>query len=248
MEDTKRAVVVTEPMDDILPDSFHNERVVHGDSPISVESITKHSPNFQKSLESLKKSSWLDKDDMEFRKIHEKHPPPVLVSRLRFSFWCQYDMALNNNRKQLSIAQVYGGLCTEKTWWDILNDHHYFSFILCPPPDYVNVAKEALNYGMDRVREILAAKIVDDEGNMNPRAAEVLLKTVMMLDARVKGAVIQKIDQRTLNVNTTIPNQPTLPPAEVKELNKLIEETKQKLSAPPTPGQKLITVSSSSDD
>ena len=61
--------------------------------------------------------------------------------------------------------------------------------------------EEALAYGIERLREILELPMFDKKGRVDGKAAELILKTVALLDQRVKGSVVQRAEVRSLNVN-----------------------------------------------
>lgn len=199
-------------------------------NPRSVVSLTSEIPTLQKALKEL---LFMDPQLMELdeHELQQKARPSLTLSRLRMAFWNEYEKANQQNRK-MHLSKIIAGVCTETVFKKkVLNDHVRLAYILVPPKDYVITTKEALDRGLDSLRAIVGAKVVDDDGNLIPKSADIVLKAVALLDMRVKGAVVQRIDQRSLNVNV---NKDVTPdhshmPQTVEDLDRQLEAIKQKL-------------------
>lgn len=120
--------------------------------------------------------------------------------RLRVSFWAEYDRAIQDGNK-MHIHNVYQGVCSRMQFYRVIQDRVRMAFILTPPESYTISVEEALLQGVRRLREILEFPLYDKKGNPNTKVAEVIVKTYAMLDMRVKGAVVQRVEQKNLNVN-----------------------------------------------
>ena len=126
-----------------------------------------------------------------------------------------------------------------------------------PVVEYDSLVEEALNYGLNRIREIFdfplyeikSIKIGDKyetKSLPNVKVADLMLKTVKMLDDRSKGAVTQRIEQKVTQENrnlhvhanantpTNVDNlaHPDLVEAEIRKLeNKLVNKDEQVIEA-----------------
>lgn len=218
-------------MGDILEDAPRIEYVVNDvDNPHSALNLTASCPTVHAAIKRvmIEAPHLLTLDEGTFK---DKYHFSMTISRIRFSFWAEYENAVTRNRPMF-LSQIIGGICTEYFFKnDVLKSNEKVGFILCPPSNYVVQMKEALQAGAETVRKMLSAKVVDDEGYLIPKAAEVVLKAFALLDMRVKGAVVQRVDQRTLsfNVNSTA-GQNVLPiPNNMDDLEKELEAVKQKI-------------------
>lgn len=198
-------------------------------NPRSVVSLTSDIPSFQLALKKLltEKPELLD---LDYQEISQKANPTFTLCRLRLSFWNEYENAIQNNRK-MHIAKVMAGVCTENVFRKkVLADHIKLAFLLSPPKDYVITIKESLDAGLDNLRAIVSAKVLNEDGTLDTKAADVVLKAIALLDMRVKGAVVQRIDQRSLNVNVNRDVTPASDkPQSLEELERELERVKQKL-------------------
>jgi hypothetical protein len=203
-------------------------------NPRSVISLTRNIPTFQDAIKRLLQEA-PDYLDLEYTELKVKANPTYTLFRVRTSFWNEYENAIQHNRS-MHLSNMYAGVCTERLFRKkVLTDNLKLAFILSPPKDYTITVKEALDAGLDNLRAIATAPILTDSGKLDTKAAEVVLKAIALLDMRVKGAVVQRIDQRSLNVNlnkdvspASSEGQLTLP-QDLSELDKQIERLKAKL-------------------
>lgn len=122
-------------------------------------------------------------------------------NRLRVAFWNEYNRAQDTGGK-LSLPRICAGVCTAEYFTqEILNRKGKLAWVLTPPVSYTNAMEEALVYGVEKLRDILDVDLKDAKGQVNIKAAEVFLKTIQFLDARVKGAVVQRVDLRSLSLS-----------------------------------------------
>lgn len=201
-------------------------------NPRSVISLTSSNPTLQNAIKRLLLES-PDLLELDQTEIAQKVNPTFTLSRIRLSFWHEFENANTGNRK-MAMAKIIAGVCTETVFRKkVLNDNKKLAYILCPPKDYLITVKEALDAGLDNLRAIVSAKVVDDDGNLIHKSAETVLKAVALLDMRVKGAVVQRIDQRSLNVNVhkdvSPRNSSSDMPRSMEEMDQQLEQIKQKL-------------------
>ena len=131
--------------------------------------------------------------------------PSVSDSRLRMKFWNEYERAAALGER-MNLPNIYLGVCSP----DYFQNRYILmpekvAWMLCPPASYVVKMEEALAYGVEQLRDILELPLVDAKGRPDMKLAELKAKIVAMLDIRVKGAIVQKVENKTtsLNINTT---------------------------------------------
>lgn len=153
--------------------------------------------------------------------------PSVLDDRIRFSFWKEYDSAQSNIR-QMIMTHVYYGLCSRESFYLLIQNKQRVAWMVCPPADYMLSAEEALTYGLEQLRDILSRPHVSMVGTVDAKAAGVKLEIVKMLDARVKGAIIQTT--RNLNVNMNA-NKPVVNAPKIEDIDQKIKELEDQLKS-----------------
>lgn len=158
------------------------------------ESITQHS---------FEKPELFDKDEHELHKYlrEQNRTPTATDNRLRLKFWTEYDRAMSRGEKAMNMVNVLAGVCSRELFYGhYLRNPHKVAWLLCPPTGYMVKAEEALEFGLEQLRDILNQPHTIG-GKVDTKLGELKAKIVMMLDTRVKGAVVQK--QMNLNVNTS---------------------------------------------
>lgn len=140
-----------------------------------------------------------DEHSLSRRLKQSKRPPNPTDNRLRLKFWLEYDMVVAGHRKQMEISQIIAGICDRYFFMaKYLKDPYRVAWLLCPPAGYVTKTEEALEFGLEELRDILALPHYDEvTGKINVSLGELKAKIVAMLDSRVRGAVVSK----NLNLN-----------------------------------------------
>lgn len=200
-------------------------------NPNNVLYLTEKCPTLNEAIKrTILESPDLMVQDYEY---HKQQNQTVTTMRIRMSFWHEYETAVVRGAN-MRMSQIIGGVCTETYFRaKVLTDNKKMAFILCPPTDYVVQVKEALSAGMENLRKIVSAKVVDDDGYLMPKAADMVIKAVQMLDLRIKGAIVQRIDQRSvnLNMNQNSQNNQIPMPRTVEEIRAQLAEVKKQLAA-----------------
>ena len=186
-------------------------------------------PNYAEILS----KGWLTRPDLHglndrelWKKLRaEGKTPNPHDNRMRYKFWVEYDDAQNECRK-MQISRIIAGVTTI--------DHFLSYYLTIPekcvwmltmPAEYDAVAKEALSFGMERLRDMLEMDTHDSKGRPNVKLMELQAKIVGMLDIRVKGAITQRIEQKTLSVHVGSPD----PHAQKSIAHASMDELKERL-------------------
>lgn len=142
-------------------------------------------------------------DETKLKQLVGRSDMTPTLQRLRMTFWHEY-IACRENHRTFKLTNIVAGICSLKHLSDIADNPHQLAFLICPPADYVLSLKEAHAAGLEKIREIFSARITDDEGYLNPKAADMVIKAYALIDARLKGAIVQRIDQRTISATTQL--------------------------------------------
>ena len=124
--------------------------------------------------------------------------------RARLCFWDEYALACAADRpmrKECVLGEV-----TPEIWRKVyLRNYRKLLFVLHQPSSYATSMRRLLDIGIDRLYEIMDMPIIRN-GLPDHKAVANILKAFQLVDLRVKGAVVQRlqIDQRSLNVNQNI--------------------------------------------
>lgn len=143
-----------------------------------------------------------------FRTNDKYVTPTPTDNRIRLAFWTEFDRAQYQNAKEMRMAYVYSGACTKQLFYDqFLNIPQKVAWMLCPPASYETIVEEALAFGIDKLRDILEMDEfeydVRGRKKLNTKLLELKAKIVAMLDQRVRGSVVQRVEQKTLNLSVT---------------------------------------------
>lgn len=203
-------------------------------------------------------SKWIGYDERDLKSELKGKLTPAL-NRLRYSFWNEYYRRVDNFKSATTgmlQQNIYGGVCSKEAYDKLLNDDLVVAWLLTPPTDTVVALQETLNYGLDRVREILELPIMkvdsvrvgpdewEDREVVDDKVVNVILKAVAMLDLRLHGSYVQvqKVEQRSTVEHINNEPRDVTPPTDVDaEIAKLRSELTNKL---PEPSKKVEDISS----
>ena len=203
----------------MLPDIAH----LHPDDDKSLYVLS--SDAFRKGMELIPKDYFL-KDERELEKIVK--PTPTLNS-LRYRLWEEFGAAVDEGRS-MKMVNVFRGICSNDYFYQVIcKESHLLVWLVTPPRDFENVAHEALMFGLKRLRDILELSETkkDRHGHDVPdkEVIRIKLAIVKMLDARLKGAPVQKheISSKSFSVSGSV--------GEMKDLmeNATVEQLQRKI-------------------
>lgn len=182
------------------------------------------------------------KDERVFKKEVD---PDAITARIRLSFWDEYTRA-QDTKTGMRVQNFVRGACSPDYFYkSILPNDYKLAWIVCPPKDYFLAMRDLLEEGIDQLRDIITLPHKDGK-KINTSLIAQKIKVIQMLDLRVKGAIVQKlqIDQQTKSLNVNV-EQPALGVGEMslEELQALEEQISkvQRLAAPLLPETNGIT-------
>jgi hypothetical protein len=191
----------------------------------------------------------MDEDELEARAPRQKWT--LVDRRLRTAFWIEYARAQDTG-SNMQISNVFNGTCSRNYFYGtIMENKIKLAYLMRPPADYTIAMEESLNFGVARLREILDFPLwaKDKDGIERPdvKVAEVILKTVTLIDQRVKGAVIQRIEQKNLNVNMGAKGTQEAEAISVDEIDRKLAELSQAIKPAITVDSEIIVTEENDD-
>ena len=130
-------------------------------------------------------------------RVHQFRPT-VAENRYRYQFWLEYENSVRDSR-QMRMTNVYYFVGAESTFKKlVLSDPRRLAWMICRPAGYESTAREMLQYGMSKLRQVLEKDAFEGE-KPNMKLLEMQYKIVQMMDLRMHGAPTQKLQQLTVN-------------------------------------------------
>ena len=152
--------------------------------------------------------------------------------RARLSFWDEYNLATQENRL-MDENRFMSGIMTTDVWQRVyLTNRKKLLWILCQPANYTATMRYLLDVGLKRLQEIMEMPLVAKNGKPDIRMISQVLKAFQLVDLRVKGSVLQRmqIDQRSLNVHVGSEGQSlnSLSLEQLREMESQLERIEKK--------------------
>ena len=169
----------------------------------------------------------MDERDL-FQKLRSEGLTPSPTSnRMRLAFWMEVDRCRSEGCS-FETSRVYGGICSKQFFYGIyLSSAASVAWLLTPVIDYETKMREALDFGMDRMRAIL-----EKDPGTNIKLMELQAKLVTMFDLRLKGGHTQRTESKTLNITVSDKKAAhTVEDMSIEKLEKKIRELKGREAA-----------------
>lgn len=167
--------------------------------------------------------------------------PNATDNRLRMMFWLEYDRAQAEAR-YIRLDNVVSGVCSKQYFTDrYLKIPSKVAWMLTPPASYVVLAQEALQFGLEQLREVLEEPHRDKTGKLDVNLIKAKLAIVTMLDTRIKGAPVQRLLHAHLgDANTASSAAMAVTMADLQEKMKKLEARERKLLNLPEPVKSVV--------
>lgn len=118
----------------------------------------------------------------------QKAKPNPTDHRLRIKFWMEYEYCMHFHCKSIDIARVVAGVCSRDFFEQrYVTNPFKMAWLITPPVDYMVRAEEALNFGMEQLRDLLAYDHKLKNGRCDVPLGKLKQGIVAMLEARVRG-------------------------------------------------------------
>lgn len=133
--------------------------------------------------------------------------PTATDNRLRIKFWDEYDRAQADNSR-MEVKNIFAGICVREYFYGhYLAKPEKVAWMMCAPASYEVKMEEALAFGIEQLRDILELDHVSASGRIDVKLLELKAKIVAMMDQRVKGAVVQRVENKNMNLNISTSDQ-----------------------------------------
>lgn len=179
------------------PHEAENGMELHVEEPNSVYNKVPHSIQY---FLKTAPANLFESDLKELVKLTANGHWSDLDFKLRASFWSEYEASCSNSR-MIKLTNVYRGICSQTMWMKISSDKVRMAYILRPFTEDKITYKELGELGNDKLKELLTMDYRNDEGGIDAKLAAIVLKATEMALNRSKGAVLQVIHNKNLNMN-----------------------------------------------
>ncbi len=191
--------ILPEPETPYVPDPFNrfNDRAVINLVPVSVQNA------FLEAFKSRPDFFGLDERTLWLKMKKEKCLPTVTDNRIRVKFWHEYDCAQERGTG-MNLNTALARICSSMYFYDrYLTRPEKVAWILTMPVAYENKMEEMLEFGLEQFREILALDHGGTEENprINLKLIEMKAKIIAMVDQRMKGGIVQRVEQKNMNLS-----------------------------------------------
>lgn len=141
--------------------------------------------------------------EMSEQQLMECCQPDDTVSMLRLTFWDEWWRSVRTNTK-FKLDNVLRDVCSYRFWHLRTANQKDLAVIITPLPKYEVRARHFYNLGLNQMRTILEAPVINEDGKVDKQLAQLQVKITQMMENRVMGAVPQSLNVRQQNLNYNV--------------------------------------------
>ncbi len=104
---------------------------------------------------------------------------------------------------RIQLSEIAHGIAPVKYLESVFVRKYMVAWCGVPPLDYSTRVESLLDKAYQRLHEILEFPMVDSRGKLDTKAAGLIIQVAKMVDLRSQGNYTERIEQKTLQVNTT---------------------------------------------
>lgn len=130
--------------------------------------------------------------------------PSHQMEAIRSRLWMLIkDRTKKNDTSRIQLSELAHGIAPLKYVEMCFEKQYMVAWCGCPTMDYDTRIESLLDKSYKRLHEILEAPLYDDEGKMDNKVANLIIQVAKMVDLRAKGGYLERVEQKTLQVNAT---------------------------------------------
>jgi hypothetical protein len=154
--------------------------------------------------------------------------PGDFEDQIRTAFWEEYERMSLLGSKKMMMTNIYDKICSREFFYAyFLERNDAIAWMLRPTHNYDIRASSLLDLGYRRLSQAMRMPIKDEKGNLIKNNMDIIMRAVQMLDIRIKGMPMQKIQQTSVNLSykqgvMQSPNQ------ELQQIERELAELKQR--------------------
>lgn len=165
---------------------------------------------------------YLDLSEEEARTLAK---PTKTDYALRVSLWREITLS-NETGDTISSSRIHRGVCSYQHFWqNVLGRPEKLAWLLQPVRDYEEMLEPLLLKAQERLYEIVTLDFKDKRGRPIPSLVRVLLDTTKMLENRLRGGSVQRLESKNLNVQV----EPKSPQPSQEENDKSLDDLLAKI-------------------
>ena len=122
--------------------------------------------------------------------------PGKLLYSLRNSFWKEFERARTKGQ-MMKNSNIVRNICTEVYFYkSVVTDPQKVAWITSPAQNYQSQVEALADKATDRLDELLSIEIHDEDGRIDVRRGELLLKAIVEATNRAKGQAVTRSENR----------------------------------------------------
>jgi hypothetical protein len=147
---------------------------------------------------------YLEMTPRELEKLSRRKAFSSTDRAIRVNFWNEYTRA-SAKGCTMRVAHIVQGVCSPAHFHStFLREPARVAFMLIPPVEFNQMKKILSEQAMETIQEIMDTPHLDAEGKINSKVMDAKLKAAALAIQLDQGAIVQRIENKNLNMNASI--------------------------------------------
>lgn len=149
----------------------------------------------------------------------------TISSQLKIQFWDEYDRALRWNEVRMKVPNICAGIGSAIWMRRWCEDKLRLTWLIRVPQTYESSLADIHRLSITQMRKIMQLDACSGP-QPNTRLMDIQFRIAQHVDQRVKGAVVQRVEQKTLSVhvNADKPSEAARPQMTMLEIQQRLDE------------------------
>lgn len=161
------------------------------------------SPRFKEAIRDLYKNH-PDLTEQSEKDLYRIVQPSFQLDELRLSFWVEFNRAMDTGSTMM-MKNAYSCVMTGDLFHKMIRRPEVVAWIITVPRQHKISCEAKLNYLSNEIEEMVKTPWykLDKKGNklIDPKTANVFLKIYQLMENRVHGGAVQRLEQKTATIS-----------------------------------------------
>lgn len=154
------------------------------------------------------------------------------------AFWDEFDRVIRYGESHFNATRLMGDGFAIGWVREFIKDKHRLAWLIRIPREYEIVLKDIHRLGLKQMRVIMGLPLMTDRGTPNVKLGELKFKIMQHMDTRLKGAVVQRVENtnRNMNINTSLKDIGGAAPTSMLDIEKRLALLRRESKSLESPG------------
>lgn len=131
--------------------------------------------------------------------------PTPQMEAIRTRIWALVKVrTATKDAGRIQLSEIATGIAPVRYVEQVFGQKYMVAWCGCPPMDYDTRIEALLDKAYQKLQAILEFPLVTPNGQIDTKAANLVIQVAKMIDLRSKGGYLERVESKTFQVNSTV--------------------------------------------